>query len=265
MPDYAKPGSTDRTIRSHGEQIRRIRTRRPVNADWPWYSLRPYLCGGWLDQYSLNPDRSDDFALAPEDAGDRCGFFDTGQALVFTGLLLWDPSSFWTSPPYVDSGNPLLQGSPEVYRDGIDLVSTRDGFGNSSVVQDWDRGYPLPYEIGTFGFALLRLPAFSSEMSFFGSSTSWLNGAWYHAVAERRSSSPLGVELGPTAIVGVETNGAAIDPAGFTHVGAPDVDTLYSLDGLVLRYESQLPTPTGYPGAPRSADAFFGVDLSGTS
>ena len=263
MTDYPRKGSSGRTLRSHGEQIRRIRTRKPANAGWPWYSLRPYLCGGWLDPYSSNPDRSDDFDLMPQESGDRCGFFDTGQMLVFTGLLLWDPSSLWTSPPYIDSSNPLRQGSPQIYRDGVELVSVRDGFGNTSFVNDWDRGYPLPYEMGSFHYALMRLPAFSTEMSFFGSLTAWLNGAVYHAAAVPRSTAPLGIELAPTALVGIETNGAVIDPAGFTHPGAPDVDTLYSLDGLVVPYESALPVPTGYSGAPRTADAFFGVDLYG--
>lgn len=264
MADYPRPGNRDRTVRSHSEQIRRIRTRKPSNARWPWYSLRPYLCGGWLDPYSINSDRSDDFDLTPDESGDRCGFFDTGQMLIFTGLLLWDPSSNWTSPPYVDSGNPARQGNPEVYRDATDVIGASDGFGNTTVIQDWDRGYPLPYEIGDFGYALLCLPAISSDMTFFGSSTAWTNGAVYQiAVTHRTISFPLGAELTASTLVGIETNGTVVDPDGFTHHGPPDVDTLYSLNGLILRYEHALPIPTGYPGAPRTADAFFGVDLAG--
>lgn len=263
MADYPQEPTSDEQLRNLQDQVRRLWTKMPKNVDWPWYSLRPYLCGGWLDPYSLNPDRSDDFDMTPQESGDRCGFFDTGQALIFTGLLLWNPSYNWTSPPYIDSGNPLRQGDPEVYRDATALVGRSDGFGNTTFLQDWDAGYPLPYEIGNFGYQLLCLPAISSDMTFFGSSTPWLNGAVYQiAVTHRTISFPLGAELVASTLVGIETNGAVIDPDGFTHHGPPDGDTLYSLNGLILRYQSKLPIPTGYPGAPRTADAFFGVDLS---
>lgn len=33
MADYPRKGSTDRTVRSHGEQIRRIRTRIPISGN----------------------------------------------------------------------------------------------------------------------------------------------------------------------------------------------------------------------------------------
>src|SRR5690349_7075758 len=53
MPDYAKPGSTDRTLRSHGEQIRRIRTRIPVDAGAEVYEVTNADCNndgsnGWF-------------------------------------------------------------------------------------------------------------------------------------------------------------------------------------------------------------------------
>lgn len=39
MADYPRKGSTDRTVRSHGEQIRRIRTRIPIGGEAITYQI----------------------------------------------------------------------------------------------------------------------------------------------------------------------------------------------------------------------------------
>lgn len=50
MADYPRQGSSDRTLRSHGEQIRRIRTRIPIGDQASTYQVTFADCngtGGW--------------------------------------------------------------------------------------------------------------------------------------------------------------------------------------------------------------------------
>lgn len=53
MADYPRPGSSDRTLRSHGEQIRRIRTRIPTGDEASVYQITDADCvndggAGWF-------------------------------------------------------------------------------------------------------------------------------------------------------------------------------------------------------------------------
>src|SRR4051794_4411704 len=44
MADYHRKGSADRTLRSHGEQIRRIRTRIPISGEASSFQVRSSDC-----------------------------------------------------------------------------------------------------------------------------------------------------------------------------------------------------------------------------
>lgn len=229
---------------------------------WPWYSLRPYLCGGWVDAFSDSPYRYDAIT-AGVNPHDQAGFFDTGQALLFTGGIYWDPESWWAAPLYNSAAvaNPLLQGHPEVYKDASQIIGLCDGLGNGvgSTFANDDLGYPLPYVPAERGSSSMILHTGSSY--HFGTAERWTDGAHLDITPTYRTSGPNGIIWSFNSIVGGSGYGV-VDPNGFTHHGAPAGSCFFNLDGCILRYTAALPVPTGYPTNPRTQDAFFGVSYA---
>jgi hypothetical protein len=258
MTDYPRALSQPEQIRSLQEQMRRLRTRIPPRQEWPWYSLRPYLCGGWIDAFSDNPYRQ--FAVADgEDPGDKAGFYDTGQILIFTGTLAWNPEGWWPTPDWEgDTGDPVLQGNPEVYKDGGAIIQSVDGLGHTplTVSADDDLGYPLPYVPSEPGAYSLAWP--TSDSYHFGSAEPWTDGAHLDVTPTYRESDPVGTVFVFYSLVG--NGGHVTDPAGFTHHKPPAGAVAYNLAGSIMRYTTALETPTGYASAPRTQDAYFGVN-----
>jgi hypothetical protein len=222
---------------------------------WPWYSLRPYLCGGWVDPFSDNEFRR----YAPTGTPvDYAGFYDTGQALIFTGAIAWQPDDWWSpETPWnaTAAADPLQQGTPPVYKDASQLINITDGYGNgiADVTQNEDFGFPLPYKhalSGTLEFPLSGDKAFTSAKT-------WTNGRRLDVAPSYRSSSaPYGTIF---SFIGLDA--PVVDPDGFTHRLPPAADVTYNLTGQIMPYSEQLATPTSFPGYARYQDAYFGVPM----
>lgn len=266
MTGHPTEPTNDEQLRELQDQVRRLWTKMPKNAPWPWYSLRPYLSGGWYDLFSSHPYRNVDGVLDPSDVTDKAGFFDTGQALIFSGNIYWDPDSWYASDPYDpdDVADPLQQGNPPVYKDSRYILGHFDGLskGADEVAENNDLGYPLPYGIPEQGSGVYTLPLASAK--HYTSAEGWLNGAVL-------SFTPLQETGGFVAgfnwntfhsVVGHGTNGDVTDPDGFVHEKMPANTSVVSLNGLIIRYVYKFSVPTGIPGHPRDFDNFFGVDMS---
>lgn len=266
MADYPQEPTSDEQLRNLQDQVRRLWTKMPKNADWPWYSLRPYLSGGWMDRFSSHPFRNLDGVLDPADVTDKAGFFDTGQALIFSGNIYWDPDSWYSVDPYDpgDVADPAKQGDPPIYKDSQYILGIVDGLGKgiSEVAEDNDLGLPLPYQIPEQGSGVYTLPLSSDK--HFATAVGWLNGAVL-------SFTPLQETGGFVhgfnwnvfhSLVGHGTNGDVTDPDGFVHDKMPAATSVVSLNGLIIRYVKKLDLPTGIPGHPRDYDNFIGVDMN---
>lgn len=89
MADYAREGSSDRTLRSHGEQIRRIRTRIPTDPTFSVYQLQQ------TDLYYDDPAGEGWFIAGPP----YPHLVRQGNLVTIMGQLTWArPASFVTYP-----------------------------------------------------------------------------------------------------------------------------------------------------------------------
>lgn len=123
------------------EAVRRLRLRN--TGLWPWYSLQPYLCAGWVDPYATVPYRFD--LEDGVDAGWHLGFFDTGQTLLFTGVAQWDPQGWWVTPPRATGD---LGGEPDISFDAVEFIRPqRNAFGTAVAADHEDAGRALPYTL----------------------------------------------------------------------------------------------------------------------
>lgn len=266
MTGHPTEPTTDEQLRDLQDQVRRLWTKMPRNTPWPWYSLRPYLCGGWYDPFSTHPFRNVDGVLDPAIVGDKAGFFDTGQALIFTGNIYWDPDSWYAVDPYdpVKVANPALQGDPQIYKDSLYIIGLRDGLakGFSDVAEDNDLGCPLPYGIVEQGSGIYRLPLASAK--YYTTAVGWLNGVSLTFTPLQETSGVMAGFNWNTfnSIDGHGDEGEVVDPDGFVHDHMPAATSVVSLNGLIIRYVHKFAVPVGIPSHPRDFDNFFGVDMS---
>lgn len=117
MADYPRPGSSDRTLRSHGEQIRRIRTRIPQDAGFSVYQVQE------ADLFN-DPDAGEGWFL---ENGPYPHLVRQGNLVHFFGLFFWARPVDMETYPY----SPRLILRPDNIPDEFRPVSDRriDGFG----------------------------------------------------------------------------------------------------------------------------------------
>lgn len=227
--------SHDRLYRLEKE-VERLKRRHALG--WPWYSLESYLCGGWIDPYADNrPFWSDDFD--PDDSGTNntaAGFFDTGQALIFTGTVFWDPEGWWITPPYA---SPLFDDAsdPDFKRSHGALefvIGNRDGLGNVISPTSVDSGQYMDYRIAG-SEQLMQCPAYAS-------SAQWDNGFWTGAsmmLVAINDINGLKILIDDPIRVG---GGQIVDPDGNTHY-LPPVNSWWNLAGNTLMLEQAAEDP----------------------
>lgn len=204
------------------ERVRRLAIQAPD--DWEWYSLRDYMCAGWIDAYAAEPYRYDD-----PDGAQALGYFDTGHSIVFTGTAMWDPNGWWVTPPVPvgtpEGGSPDIKyDAQEILRPGYDAFQTFVGHGHE------DAGRAIPYRIPNDTLMYLDFPVVHTTAA----AVQMVTGLLYGTVSVALFSLPGTVVegFGPTGGTNFALGGgvwpyaellpAPIDSAGFTHYGIPE-------------------------------------------
>lgn len=221
MPRSPSPADVVDQIRRMQEEIRQLRIRSRY---WTWMPLSPYLCGGWIDPLEQPTPYRYETGWAPGPDTSQAGFFDTGQALVFTGYIGWDPNGWWATPPITGS---LIGGVPDVAYDAATLVQAgRDGFGNT--VTGVDAGTRIPWRLSFSQF--FELPQYDDS----GNLNTATNGARMRVLAQGDSG---GITL--SFITVSQGGGRFCDAEGFTHEQPVD-SSQWSLSGMVLKHEGMI-------------------------
>lgn len=247
------------------DRVRRLELR-DYGGTWPWYSLKPYLAGGWIDPFATNGYRvyPDDGTIVPGHPSYReytAGFFDTGQALIFTGAVQWEPVGWfpshevpWSGWNTMDSAVGLDGGNPPTQYDGFPLITFSDGFLNmgasASYTVDGDVGFPLPYRPT---YMLPNNGGATGEHVFIGKQLDEVNTngsievQWYPAYTQVNGDSTHPADGMIIAYPNVRAGaGEFADDNGYTHFGIPEA-TVLSIEGNIIPYDTEfVPTISPY-------------------
>lgn len=213
------------------EKIRRLRTG-DLDGGWIWFPLTEYLCGGWADPY--NPSSPFRYDPAHDPMRGSVGFYDTGDLLIFTGTIQWDPEGWWFAPPV----NPSAPsgGDPNINLDAQRFIEPAvDGLSNGlpfsgTVAADQDKGKRLPYRLRFMDASNMLYPEVVQQgggVAFF----------WQFGKAQLAATDDeFGITIGPTGGSGTLVYPRPVDDQGYKHDGIPAGFQL-SLNGLILPYD----------------------------
>lgn len=221
------------------EEVRLLRIARRSN--WTWYSLREYLCAGWIDPYADQPYRN-----TVEDAPQVLGYFDTGSSIIFTGVAYWDPNGWWATPP-VPVGTPT-GGDPDVSLDALEIMRPGyDAFQTFVGHGDEDAGRSIPYRIPDDQLLFLNFPVVHTSdlaLAIGGSATRMMWGSIMVGLFSLAGADVEGFgNTGGTnfALLGgdrymPEIAPPPVDALGFTHYSIPE-NTGIILHGQSFPYD----------------------------